>query len=274
MATRNEQLVNYIASAAIRVIPPEIDDAARRALVDFLGVAVGASNDAPARPVRATVKRWQASGMSRVFIGGQTTPALAALANGTMAHAMDFDDTHPGGAGHPSACCWSSTLAIAEHEGHSERVALTAFLTGYEVMCKLGGGYAMGVGRSLQRRGLHPTSVVGRCGAAAAASVLMKLSDQQIAYALGVAATTAGGLVGSFGTHGKPFHAGKAAMDGIRAAQLAADGFVPQRICTNWANSIKHQDPSARIRPVCSMCSFRIMKSNRCRWILTRVGKS
>ena len=226
MTPRNEQLVNYIASAATRVIPLEINDAARRALVDFLGVAVGASNDAPARPVRATVKRWQASGMSRVFIGGQTTPALAALANGTMAHAMDFDDTHPGGAGHPSACCWSSTLAIAEHEGHSERDALTAFLTGYEVMCKLGGGYAMGVGRSLQRRGLHPTSVVGRCGAAAAASVLMKLSDQQIAYALGVAATTAGGLVGSFGTHGKPFHAGKAAMDGILAAQLAADGFV------------------------------------------------
>ncbi len=226
MLTRNEQLVKYIAGAATRVIPPEIDDAARRALVDFLGVAVGASNDAPARPVRATIKRWQASGMSRVFIGGQTTPALAALANGTMAHAMDFDDTHPGGAGHPSACCWSSTLAIAEHEGHSERDALAAFLTGYEVMCKLGGGYMMGVGRSLQRRGLHPTSVVGRCGAAAAASVLMKLSDQQIAYALGVAATTAGGLVGSFGTHGKPFHAGKAAMDGILAAQLAADGFV------------------------------------------------
>lgn len=226
MTTRNEQLVNYIAGAATRAIPPEIDDAARRALVDFLGVAVGASNDAPARPVRATVKRWQAKGKARLFIGGQTTPALAALANGTMAHAMDFDDTHPGGAGHPSACCWSSTLALAEHEGYGEHEALAAFLTGFEVMCKLGGGYVMGVGRSLQRRGLHPTSVVGRCGAAAAASVLMKLNVQQIAYALGVAATTAGGLVGSFGTHGKPFHAGKAAMDGILAAQLAADGFV------------------------------------------------
>ena len=79
MTTRNEQLVNYIAGAATRAIPPEIDDAARRALVDFLGVAVGASNDAPARPVRATVKRWQAKGKARLFIGGQTTPALAAI---------------------------------------------------------------------------------------------------------------------------------------------------------------------------------------------------
>ncbi|HTD90466.1 MAG TPA: MmgE/PrpD family protein, partial [Burkholderiales bacterium] len=198
----------------------------KRALVDFLGVAVGASGDAPVRPVRATIKRWNSNGNARIFIGGQTTPALAALANGTMAHAMDYDDTHPGGAGHPSACCWSSTLALAEHHGFEERDAMAAFLTGYEVMAKLGGGYMMGVGRSLQRRGLHPTSVVGRAGAAAAACVLLKLNQQQIGYALGVAATTAGGLVGSFGTHGKPFHAGKAAMDGILAAQLASDGFV------------------------------------------------
>jgi 2-methylcitrate dehydratase PrpD len=103
---------------------------------------------------------------------------------------------------------------------------MAAFITGYEVMCKLGGGYVTGVGRNLQRRGLHPTSVVGRAGAAAVACVLMQLNEQQIGHALGVAATTAGGLVGSFGTHGKPFHAGKAAMDGILAAQLAADGFV------------------------------------------------
>jgi 2-methylcitrate dehydratase PrpD len=226
ITTRNQQLVHYIAGAATRKFPGEIIDAAKRALVDFLGVAVGAHDDAPVRPVRATVKRWNSSGNARLFIGGQTTPALAALANGAMAHAMDYDDTHPGGAGHPSACCWSAALALAEHHDIDERNTTAAFLTGYEVMCKLGGGYVTGVGRSLQRRGLHPTSVVGRAGAAAAACVLLRLNEQQIGYALGAAATTAGGLVGSFGTHGKPFHAGKAAMDGILAAQLASDGFV------------------------------------------------
>ncbi len=224
--TRNQQLVDYIAGTTTRKFPGEVIDAAKRALVDFLGVAVGAHNDAPVRPVRATIQRWNASGNARIVMGGQTTPALAALANGAMAHAMDFDDTHPGGAGHPSACCWSAALAMAEHHGVEERDTLAAVITGYEVMCKLGGGYVMGVGRSLQRRGLHPTSIVGRMGATAAAAVLMKLNAQQVGYALGVAATTAGGLVGSFGTHGKPFHAGKAAMDGILAAQLAADGFV------------------------------------------------
>lgn len=226
MTTRNQQLVDYITGTATRRFPGEVLDAARRALMDFLGVAVGAHDDAPARPVRATVARWNAAGNARIFIGGQTTPALAALANGTMAHAMDYDDTHPGGAGHPSACCWSATLALAEHNDFEERDAIAAFVTGYEVMTKLGGGYVTGVGRNLQRRGLHPTSVVGRAGAAAAACALMRLNEQQTGYALGAAATTAGGLVGSFGTHGKPFHAGKAAMDGILAAQLAADGFV------------------------------------------------
>ncbi len=223
---RNRQLVEYIAGTVTRKFPGDIIDAAKRALADFLGVAVGAHNDAPVQPVRATLKRWNAAGNARVFLGGQTTPALAALANGTMAHAMDYDDTHPGGAGHPSACCWSAALALAEHHDCDERSTMAAFVTGYEVMCKLGGGYVTGVGRNLQRRGLHPTSVVGRAGAAAVACALMQLNEQQIGHALGVAATTAGGLVGSFGTHGKPFHAGKAAMDGILAAQLAADGFV------------------------------------------------
>jgi 2-methylcitrate dehydratase PrpD len=115
---------------------------------------------------------------------------------------------------------------LTEHEGYPEKSAIAAFITGYEVMSKLGGGFAPGVGRSLQRRGFHPTSVFGRAGAAAVACVLMRLDATRISHALGNAATTAGGLLGSFGTHGKPFHAGKAAMDGILAAQLAADGYI------------------------------------------------
>ena len=225
-ASRGGRLAAYIAGAARRDFPAEVLEAARRALVDFLGVAVGASDDAPVRPVRRAVRAWNASGNARIFLGGCTVPALAALANGTMAHAMDYDDTHPMGAGHPSGPCWSTALALAEHHGFGEKDALAAFITGFEVMARLGGGGPPGVGRSLQRRGFHPTSVFGRAGAAAVACALMGLDESQVAHALGIAATTAGGLVGSFGTHSKPFHAGKAAMDGILAAQLAAEGFV------------------------------------------------
>jgi 2-methylcitrate dehydratase PrpD len=223
---RGDALAAYIAATPARDFPTEVVDAALRALVDYIGVAVGASDDAPVRPVRRTVAAWNARGEATIFMGGRTTPALAALANGTMAHAMDYDDTHPGGAGHPSGPCWSTALAMAEQHGTGEGDALAAFITAFEIMARLGGGGPPGVGRSLQRRGLHPTSVFGRTAAAAAACVLLRLDEQRIKYALGIAATTAGGLVGSFGTHGKPFHAGKAAMDGILAAQLAAEGFV------------------------------------------------
>lgn len=224
--SRGHQLTRFIAGTASREYPPVVLEAASRALVDFIGCAVGASEDAPVRPVRQAIKGWNATGKARIIRGGRTTPALAVLANGAMAHAMDYDDTHPMGAGHPSGPCWSTALALAEEHGNSEREAIAAFITGFEVMSKLGGGGPPGVGRSLQRRGFHPTSVFGRAGAAAVACALMKLDEDRIAHALGIAATTAGGLVGSFGTHGKPFHAGKAAMDGILAAQLAAGDFI------------------------------------------------
>ncbi|MCC7487332.1 MAG: MmgE/PrpD family protein [Burkholderiales bacterium] len=223
---RGRALVDFIAGARGRSFPLAVLDEAKRALLDILGVSIGAVDEAPVVPVRRVAASWNAGGDALVFLGGRTTPALAALVNGTMAHAMDYDDSHPNGAGHPSAVCWPTALALAQTPGTSEATILAAFLTGSEVMGKLGGGGMPGVGRTLQRRGFHPTSIFGRAGAAAVASVMLDLTEGEIANALGVAATTAAGLVGSFGTHGKPFHAGKAAMDGILAAQLAQSGFI------------------------------------------------
>lgn len=224
-AKRGKQLTSYIAGTGRREYPPEIIDAAKRALVDFAGVAIGAADQPVVGAVRRVAESWAAQGKSQMFLGGKTTPAVAVLVNATMVHAMDYDDTHPGGCGHPSGPCWSTALALAEHHGYDEKTAIAGFITGFDVMAKLGGGGPPGVGRSLQRRGLHPTSVFGRAGAAAVASAMFGQSEGQVANALGIAATTAGGLVGSFGTDSKPFHAGKAAMDGILAAQLAGEGF-------------------------------------------------
>ena len=222
---RGRVLARYIATAHERVFPPEVLDAARRAFVDYLGVSVGAAFDEPVLPARAVAAQWNAPGGAVVFLGARTQPAMAAFVNGTMTHAADYDDTHPAGAGHPSGPCWSTALALAMDGGADERDALAAFITGFEVMAKLGGGDAPGVGRSLQRRGLHPTSVFGRAGATATACVLLRLDEGQIASALGIAATSTGGLLSSKGTHGKPYHSGKSALDGILAAQLAANGF-------------------------------------------------
>lgn len=224
--TRGLQLVSFITQTSYSSLPQPVLQAAKYALIDYLAVAIAAVNETSVRAVKATAYSWQAKGHAQVLLGRKTTPALAALINGTMAHAMDFDDTHPGGTGHPSAVCWSSALAIAEHYQLTEQAALVAFVIGFEVMAKLGGGAEPGVGRNLQRRGWHPTAIIGRAAAGAIAASLLKLNAQQTANALGAAATMMGGLRRSSGTHGKPFHAGKAAMDGILAAQLADNDFI------------------------------------------------
>lgn len=223
--SRSKQVSDYAAGALTREFPADILVAAKVALIDVMGCAIGAWDDECVRPVRRVVEGWGARGEAQVFLGGRTAPAFAALANGTMAHAMDYDDSHQMGAGHISCVCGTAALAVAGQLGSSEKDMLAAYITGFEVMARLAGGGPPGVGRSLHRRGLHPTSVFGRVGAAVVASVLMRLTPQQTEYAVGAATTTAGGLVGSFGTHSKPFHGGKAAMDGILAAELAREGF-------------------------------------------------
>src|SRR3954468_21814773 len=122
--SRGDRLATYIATAREREYPPEVIDAAKKALVDYVGVAVGAVNDAPVQPVRRTAESWAAHGGAQIFLGKRTTPALAGLVNGTMAHPMDYDDTHPLGAGHISGPCWSTALAMAGHHEAAERVTL------------------------------------------------------------------------------------------------------------------------------------------------------
>ena len=222
---RGDAIAQYVAGTGQRQFPPEVIEAAKKNFVDFMGVAVGAYYEGPAVAVRKTALSWGAQGKAQMFLDKQTSPGAAALVNGTMAHCMDYDDGHPGGAGHSSAPLCAASLAVAGHLGLSEMELLAGYITGFEVMTRLGGGFVEGVGRNTARRGFHPTAFFGTAGVAAAASALMKLDQQQCAYAMGVAGTTAGGLVASFGSDSKPFHAGQAAMDGIHAAQLASNGF-------------------------------------------------
>lgn len=213
---------HFISLASQREFSSEVIEMAKMCLVDTVGVALGALHEPAAEAVRRTALSWNSQGGAHILLGSTAAPAVAALVNGTMGHCMDFDDTHLDGSGHLSTPTWSATLAMAEHLGRSEHDALAAFITGFEVGARLGAG---GFGRRLQFIGFHPSSVFGRFSAAAATCALLGLNQQQVANALGVAATTASGLNASFGTMSKPFHLGKAAMDGILSAQLAAEGF-------------------------------------------------
>src|SRR5439155_22423260 len=145
----------------------------------------------------------------------------SALANGTLAHCLDFDDTYVRAITHTSAPVWAATLALGEEIGADEAAMLSAFVAGFETAARIGSG----LGEAVTARGWHGTGVFGRLGATAAASVLLRLDAKQSLHALGAAATQTGGVTASFGSMAKPFHAGRAAMGGIVAAPPAARGF-------------------------------------------------
>ncbi len=215
------RVASWAAAAPGRNWPPEVLEAARACLLDTLGVTLGARGEPGGKAVRRVVESWQAAGRARIALGGTTCAAGAALVNGTFAHCLDYDDTHVGATAHLSAPVWSATLAVGQQAGAEGREMMAAFIAGFESGARLGNG----IGGVANLRGWHSTGIFGALGAAVAASVLLKLDEDGIARALGAAATQAGGLTGSFGTHAKPFHAGKAAMNGVLAAELAAAGF-------------------------------------------------
>ena len=219
--TNSQIIAEYIAATPARAIPSEVLDAARLCLVDWIGVCVGAIQEPAGKIVHSIASSWKSQGKSTLLLGGRAAPPFAALCNGTLAHCLDFDDTYVKAVTHTSAPVWAATLAVGEQAGASEQDMLAAFITGFETAARIG----YGLGEAITARGWHGTGVFGRMGAAAASAVLLKLNADQTLHALGAAATQTSGLVGSFGTMSKPFHAGKAAMDGVISAQLAREGF-------------------------------------------------
>jgi len=147
--------------------------------------------------------------------------ADAALANGTAAHALDFDDVSLPMRGHPSAPLLPAVLALGEASGSSGLGILTAFVLGFEVEAKLG----RAIGGPHYALGWHATSTLGTLGAAAACARLLRLDAGRTQMALGIAASLASGLQQNFGSMTKPLHAGWAARSGVVAAQFAARGF-------------------------------------------------
>src|SRR5438309_6722934 len=212
----------YIAGTPSRVLPAEVADMARLCLADWLGVAIGAAEEPAGRIVREVAAGWRSEGRATVLFGGTAAAPFAALANGTLAHCLDFDDTYVKAITHTSAPVWAATLALGEEIEADEAAMLSAFVAGFETAARIGDG----LGEPVSARGWHGTGVFGRLGAAAATSALLRLNAERVLHGLGLAATQTGGLTASFGTMAKPFHAGKAAMDGVVAAQLAASGFA------------------------------------------------
>jgi 2-methylcitrate dehydratase PrpD len=195
---------------------------ARQCVLDYLGVALAGATDPLVRMMLDEMS--EAAGAPQASIVGHEVrlPALsAALVNGAAAHALDYDDVNMAMPGHPSVAILPALLALAELKGSSGFEVITAFVAGYETACRIGAALQPGH----YNLGFHSTGTVGCFGAAAACARLLCLDAAATAMALGIAGTQAAGLKSQFGTMCKPFHAGKAAQNGLLGARLAARGF-------------------------------------------------
>ncbi len=218
-----EKLAQFVVDTSYDSLPEEVVTAAKRAVLDTLAVTVAGCREEAAAIITAYVRELGAAGEAGVVGSGfQTAASEAALANGTLAHALDYDDVSTSMLGHPSAPLLPAVLAVAEKMGAPGKDVIAAFVLGFEVECKVGS--AIGAGH--YARGWHPTATLGTLGAAAACAKLLRLDLAATRAALGIATSLAGGSRQNFGTMSKPLHAGIAARNGVVAASLAARGFT------------------------------------------------
>jgi 2-methylcitrate dehydratase PrpD len=217
-----EKLAGFVVDTDYESLPEEARIAAKRAILDTLAVTIAGCREEASRIITAYVRGLGGDGDAGVVGGGfRAAAAEAALANGTFAHAVDYDDVSMSMRGHPSAPLLPAVLALAEKHGAFGREVITAFVLGFEVECKVGA--AMGV--SHYSRGWHSTATLGSLGAAAASARLLGLDSAATRAALGIATSLAGGSRQNFGTMTKALHAGVAARNGVLAATLAQKGF-------------------------------------------------
>jgi 2-methylcitrate dehydratase PrpD len=215
-------IVDTVAERFAGPLPDAVRQLARQCVLDWFGCSLG-GRDEPL--VRLLLEQAREEG-SRPLAGvvgaaDRMSPRWAALLNGAMGHAIDYDDVNAAMGGHPTAAILPAILALAEAEGSDGDAVLRAFAAGYEAAAMVGllvapGHYA---------RGFHATGTVGAIGTAIGCATLLGLDRNASARALGIAATQAAGLKAQFGTMCKPLHAGKSSENGLLAAMLARRGF-------------------------------------------------
>ena len=214
----------YVTGANIEDFPPDAVEAAKGAIMDCLACMLAGSREELADILcRYVSGEGVAAIASVVGRGFRTSAANAALVNGAMAHALDYDDITQVTKTHPTAVLLPAALAVAEENGATGRDLLLGYMAGFQVACAVGEALSEAYYDDL---GWHPTGPLGAIGAAAAASRILALDAGQAAMAISLAASQASGLRQNFGTMTKPFHAGDAARAGVVAARLVREGFT------------------------------------------------
>jgi 2-methylcitrate dehydratase PrpD len=229
MQTLAQRLAEFAATTTFEGLPAEVVHSVEQRFLDTLGICLAARSFGLADGVAAMVDCWGGRAEAGLIGGGTACPApQAALVNGTLAHSLDFDDTHLPSVLHPSASIVPAVLAMAEAHGRTGADALAAAAVGIEVTVRTGmGGYLADAGNVFFERGWHATSICGTLGAAAAGARLLGLDADGVCDALGIAVSFGAGIIEGNRAGGtvKRLHCGWAAHAGLTAALLARNGF-------------------------------------------------
>jgi 2-methylcitrate dehydratase PrpD len=228
--TLAQTLADFAAHTNFDHLPDEVVHSVEQRVMDTLGICLAARHFGLADAVEDMATTWGGRPEAHVIGTPRLLPAPnSALVNGTLAHSLDFDDTHLPSVLHPSASSVPAVLAMAEATGRSGQGALLAAALGIEIAVRVGmAGYLPEAGNVFFERGWHATSICGTLGAAAAGGRLLGLDGEGILHALGIAASFGSGVIESNRAGGsvKRVHCGWAAHAGLTAALLAQHGMT------------------------------------------------
>ncbi|HEV8673735.1 MAG TPA: MmgE/PrpD family protein [Methylomirabilota bacterium] len=224
------RFARFVTSLRLDQVPPSITERTALLALDTLGCALAAATMDFGRAVIRTAQDLGGPAESTV-IGGhaKVAAANAVLANGTLAHGLDFDDTREEAIVHTGAAAVPTALAVGEARGAGGAAVLEALIAGVEVMCRVG----LAVPGRFHARHFHPTALAGSFAAAAAAGKLHGLDEDGLVRAFGICGSQASGIIEYLadGTWTKRLHPGWAAHAGVVAVLLARSGFTgPERV--------------------------------------------
>jgi 2-methylcitrate dehydratase PrpD len=220
-----EILAEFLVSQKYEDLPKEVIERVKHFVIDVIGCTVGSSKQPQIKALGDVLRAEGGNPHATVFAHGFKTSVMnAALLNGTMGHAFDFDDDHREGTMHPSVAVFPAVFGMGEKLGASGKEFLRSFILGLEVMIRLGESL---LGKSYYQ-GFHPTGTCGVFGAASACAVIMGLDVLRTKYAVGLAGSFSSGTQECTGEGAwqKPLQAGHPAMGGVLAASLAEKGFI------------------------------------------------
>ena len=216
-------LAEFLSETAYGDLPTAVVDECYRATLDWLGSALAGALEPPARIAQQAARGLGAGDESTVIGAGRGSAPVAALANGVASHILELDDVHKGSTLHAGAPVISAALAVAEREHAPGRALTLAIALGYDAALRIGEAV-----NPSHYRYWHPTGTAATFGAATAAGSILRLTSSQMLDALGTAGTQAAGLweFNADGAMSKHLHPGKAALNGVLAADLARLGFT------------------------------------------------